>query len=156
MLEVCSGFTGQTDADKMVLSNCNTPLPTSILHRLRKSCVPVYLLGKEFLHLASTGYVSVWNPVHSPTFSQHLPLAPHSGILWGSSTGMCGTDNQSERWSPLLQGPSPRSGCLVAGLCSVSSHKVAQEQQFYILCQCQHSQGAWLQVRHRTAWTANL
>lgn len=68
VLEVCSGSTGLTDADKMVLSNCNTPLPTSILHRLRKSCVPLYLLGKEFPRLASTGYVSVCNSVLSPPF----------------------------------------------------------------------------------------
>ena len=98
---------------------------------------------------------SVYDFVPSPTFSQPLPSMPRPKILGGNSTGTCGTDSQSARWTPPLPEPSPRSWCPGAGLCSASSHMESRRQRLYSWYLDRRFQGAWCPVLHKTVWTAN-
>lgn len=104
----------------------------------------------------STGDMTIHDYVSSPTFLQLLPSTPRPRILEGSNTGMCGTDSQSERYSPLLLGPSLRSWCPGVELYSAFWHMEAQRWLLlYSWHLNQHFQGAWHPILHKTVWSAN-
>ncbi|TNN82403.1 hypothetical protein EYF80_007238 [Liparis tanakae] len=79
------GRTGFTEADKMVLSNCRTPLPTSILHSIRHQRHIQRSTGEIVAVVeACAEALCYWRPVQDPNVLgqnsvQHLHIRKLSG-----------------------------------------------------------------------------